>query len=131
MKHVGIKEVTYSKQYKRHIIQAIMHEGFSIASICSQQGIEEPRKVREWVREAMKKRCIKRIPRRITPRLQTPSILISESVNRQFKHYEELIIYQESVIEAFWSTADKQTKKKLLKKLSPAQQTNLLGLVRK
>jgi transposase-like protein len=119
------KAVSYSKSDKNHVVYAVMREGFSIASICSQLGIDEPFRVREWIREEMRKRGIVRIPRTLIRRGKAPKVLISEPVNRQFQRYEEMLIYQESLIEALFEVADEETKKKLLKKLSPSQQRNL------
>jgi len=125
MKREAKKAVSYSKSYKSYVVYAVIRDGFSIASICTQFGIDEPYKVREWVREEMRKRGLARIPRTLIKRGNAPKALFSEAVNRQFKRYEEMLIYQESLIEAMYSVADEETKKKLLEKLSPVQQRNL------
>lgn len=125
MKLKAKKAVSYSKSYKDYVVYAVMRDGFSIASVCTQLGIDEPNKVREWVREEMRKRGISRIPRTLIRRGKAPKALISEPINRQFQRYEEMLIYQESMIEALYEFADEETKKKLLEKLSPTQQRNL------
>lgn len=125
MKRKAKKAVSYSNSYKSYVVYAVIRDGFSIASICTQFGIDEPNKVREWVREEMRKRGLARIPRTLIKRGNAPKALFSEAVNRQFKRYEEMLIYQESLIEAMYSVADEETKKKLLEKLSPVQQRNL------
>lgn len=125
MKRKVRKVVNYSKSFKSMVVNEIVREGFSIASVCMQLGIDEVYKVREWVREYMKKRGMVRIPRTLTKRKNAPMVLINEPINRQFKHYEEIIMYQESMIEALYAVADKETKKKVLEKLSPSQQAKL------
>jgi transposase-like protein len=107
------------------VVREIVSGGTSIASACMQYGIDEVYMVREWVREYMKKRGMVRIPRTLTKRKNAPMVLIHEPINRQFERYEETIMYMESVIEALYSEADEETKKKLLKQLSPSQQTRL------
>jgi hypothetical protein len=51
--------------------------------------------------------------------------LIHEPIDRQFRKYEEIIMYQESLIEALYSEADEETKKKLLEGLSPSRRARL------
>jgi len=125
MKRKARKAVTYSNHIKSMVVNEIVREGFSIASICMQRGIDEEYQVREWVREYMKKRGMVRIPRTLTKRKKAPMVMINEPINRQFKRYEEIIMYQESMIEAMYEVADEETKKKLLEKLSPSQQKRL------
>ena len=125
MKRNVKKVVSYSKSLKDHVIYAVVRDGFSIASVCTQEGIDSENMVREWVREFMKKRGMTRIPRTLTKRKNAPKVLFPESVNRQFKRYEEIIMYQESMIEAMFEVADEETKKKLLERLSPTQQKRL------
>lgn len=125
MKRKAKKAVSYTESYKRHIIYAVMREGYSIASICTQYGIDEPFMVREWVRKEMKKRDLVRIPRTLTRRGKAPKVLFSEPVNRQFKRYEEILLYQTCLIESMFKVADEETKKKLLLLLTPAQQRNV------
>lgn len=119
------KAVSYSKSYKSVVVNSILREGISIASACMQFGIDEVYQVREWVREDMKKRGISRIPKTLTKRKKAPLVIINEPINRQFQRYEEIILYQESLIEAFFSESDEATKKKLLERLSPSQQKRL------
>lgn len=125
MKHKAKKVVNYPKSFKSMVVDEIVREGFSIVSVCMQLGIDEVYQVREWVREYMKKRGMVRIPRTLTKRKKAPLVMINEPINRQFKRYEEMIMYLESTIEAFFSVADEETKKKLLERLSPSQQTRL------
>lgn len=125
MKRNAKKEVRYSKGFKNYIIYAVVRDGLSIANVCAQHGIDEMYKVREWVREFMKKRGITRIPRTIVKRGKAPRAFISEPVNRQLKTYEEMIMYQEIMIEAMYEVADEETKKKVLEWLSPTQRRNL------
>jgi transposase-like protein len=125
MKRKVRKAVSYSKSYKSMVVNEIVSGGISIASACMQYGIDEVYMVREWVREYMKKRGMLRIPRTLTKRKNAPMVLIHEPINRQFERYEEIIMYQESLIEALYSEADEETKKKLLKQLSPSQQSRL------
>jgi transposase-like protein len=125
MKRKVRKAVSYSKSYKSMVVHEIVSGGISIASACMQYGIDEVYMVREWVREYMKKRGMLRIPRTLTKRKNAPMVLIHEPINRQFERYEEIIMYQESLIEALYSEADEETKKKLLKQLSPSQQSRL------
>lgn len=125
MKRNVRKVVSYSKSYKSLVVNSIMREGISIASACMQFGIDEVYQVREWVREYMRKRGLVRVPRSLTKRKDTQMVLINEPINRQFKRYEEIIMYQESLIEALYSESDEETKKKLLEKLSPSQQARL------
>ena len=73
--------------------------------------------VREWVREYMKKRDMLRIPRTLTKRKNALMVLIHGPINRQFERYEEVIMYQESLIEAQYSEADEETKKTVRKAL--------------
>jgi transposase-like protein len=125
MKRKVRKAVNYPKSFKSMVVDEIVREGFSIASVCMQLGIDEVYQVREWVREYMKKRGMVRIPRTLTKRKKAPMVMINEPINRQFKRYEEMIMYLESTIEAFFSVADEETKKKLLERLSPSQQARL------
>lgn len=125
MKRTVRKTVNYTKSYKRFIVNAVMRDGISIASICTQQGIDEPYKVREWVRAEMKKRDLVRIPRTLLKRGKTPKVCISEPVNRQFERYEEILIYQECLIESLLLHIDKDAKKKVFAMLSPAQRRDL------
>jgi len=73
----------------------------------------------------MKKRGMVRIPRTLTRRGNAPKVIFSEPVNKQFERYEEIILYQECLIEAFYRNSDEEGKKKLLEKLSPTQRRNL------
>ena len=125
MKRKVKKAVSYSRSFKKLVVNNIVCEGLSVASACMQFGIEAEYQVREWVREYMKKRGLIRIPRTLTKRKNAPMVIINEPINRQFQRYEEIIMYQESLIEAFYSEADEVTKKKLLEKLSPSQQARL------
>jgi len=125
MQHPVKKRHNYSRSFKEYIVYAVVRDGLSIANVCTQHGIDEMSKVREWVRAFMKKRNMVRIPRGLTKRGKAPRVIISEPINRQFQRYEEIIMYQESLIEAFYSEADEETKKKLLEKLSPSQQARL------
>ena len=125
MKRKVRKAVSYSKSYKSMVVREIVSGGISIASACMQYGIDEVYMVREWVREYMKKRGMVRIPRTLTKRKNAPMVLIHEPINRQFERYEEIIMYQESLIEALYLEADEKTKKKLLERLSPSQQARL------
>lgn len=125
MKRTAKREVRYSRSFKDYVVYAVVRDGFSIASVCSQNGIDEMYKVREWVREFMNKRGLTRRPRTLTRRGNAPKAFIPESVNRQLKRYEEIIMYQEIFIESMYAVADEETKKKLLEKLSPTQRRNL------
>jgi transposase-like protein len=125
MKHTVRKAVNYTSSYKRFIVNAVMRDGISIASICTQQGIDEPYQVREWVRAEMKKRDLVRIPRTLLKRGKAPKVCISEPVNRQFERYEEILIYQECLIESLLLHIDKDAKKKVFAMLSPAQRRDL------
>jgi transposase-like protein len=125
MKRKVRKAVKYSELTKRMVIYDIVSEGISIASACMQNGIDEVYMVREWVREYMKKRDMLRIPRTLTKRKNAPMVLIHGPINRQFERYEEVIMYQESLIEALYSEADEETKKKLLEKLSSSRRKRL------
>jgi hypothetical protein len=87
--------------------------------------IDEVYMVREWVREYMKKRGMIRIPRTLTKRKNAPMVLIHEPIDRQLRKYEEIIMYQESLIEALYSEADEETKKKLSERLSPSRRAKL------
>ncbi len=111
MKRKVRKAVKYSELTKRMVIHDIVSEGISIASACMQNGIDEVYMVREWVREYMKKRDMLRIPRTLTKRKNALMVLIHGPINRQFERYEEVIMYQESLIEALYSEADEETKK--------------------
>jgi len=79
MKRKAKKAFSYSESYKMHIIYAVMREGFRIASICTQFGIDNPFMVREWVREEKKKRGLVRIPRTLTKRGNAPKVLPSRN----------------------------------------------------
>jgi transposase-like protein len=125
MKRKVRKAVKYSELTKRMVIHDIVSEGISIASACMQNGIDEVYMVREWVREYMKKRDMLRIPRTLTKRKNALMVLIHGPINRQFERYEEVIMYQESLIEALYSEADEETKKKLLEKLSSSRRKRL------
>ena len=125
MKRKVRKAVKYSELTKRMVIYDIVSEGISIASACMQNGIDEVYMVREWVREYMKKRDMLRIPRTLTKRKNALMVLIHGPINRQFERYEEVIMYQESLIEALYSEADEETKKKLLEKLSSSRRKRL------
>lgn len=125
MKRKVRKAVKYSELTKRMVIHDIVSEGISIASACMQNGIDEVYMVREWVREYMKKRDMLRIPRTLTKRKNALMVLIHGPINRQFERYEEVIMYQESLIEAQYSEADEETKKKLLEKLSSSRRKRL------
>jgi len=125
MKREARREVSYSKKYKDIVAYQVVSDGISIIKICSKYGIEEPYKVREWVREYMRKRGMIRRPRSLIRRGKEPFALITEPVNRQFSRYEEIIMYQECLIEAFYSEANEEQKKKLLERLSPRQRRNL------
>jgi transposase-like protein len=125
MKRTVRKAVSYTKSYKSMVVHSIVSEGTSIASVCMQYGIDEVYMVREWVREYMKKRGMVRIPRTLTKRKNAPLVLIHEPIDRQFRKYEEIIMYQESFIEALYSEADEETKKKLLEGLSPSRRARL------
>jgi transposase-like protein len=107
------------------VVHNIVAEGISIASVCMQFGIDEVYQVREWVREYMKKRGMVRIPRTLTKRKKAPMAMIHEPINRQFQRYEEIIMYQECMIEALYAEADEAIKKKLLEMLSPSQRARL------
>jgi transposase-like protein len=125
MKHKAKKVVSYSPGFKSNVVYAVVRDGFSIASVCTQYGIDEMYQVREWVREYMKKRGMVRIPRTLTRRGVAPKVVFSEPVNRQFERYEEIILYQECLIEALFANSGENDKKKLLEKLSPSQQKSL------
>jgi transposase-like protein len=125
MKRKVRKAVNYSKSYKSMVVHKIVADGISIASVCMQFGIDEVYQVREWVREYMKKRGMVRIPRTLTKRKKAPMAMIHEPINRQFQRYEEIIMYQECMIEALYAEADEAIKKKLLEMLSPSQRARL------
>lgn len=125
MKRKAKKVVSYSPGFKSNVVYAVVRDGFSIASVCTQFGIDEMCRVREWVREYMKKRGLVRIPRTLTRRGKAPKVVLSEPVNRQFERYEEIILYQECLIEAFYANSSEEGKKKLLEMLSPTQRKNL------
>ncbi|MBM3120172.1 MAG: transposase [Chloroflexi bacterium] len=125
MKRNAKKVVRYTNSFKNFIVHAVVRDGQSIASVCAHHGIDEMYKVREWVREFMKKRGLTRIPRSIVNRGKAPKVFISEPVNRQLRIYEEMIEYQEFVIETLFEVADEDTKKKLLDWLSPKRRANL------
>jgi transposase-like protein len=125
MKRQAKKAVSYSRSFKQYVTYAVVRDGFSIASVCTQNGIAEMNQVREWVREFMKKRGMKRIPRTLVNRGNAPKVIFSEPVNRQFKRYEEMLMYQESMLEALFAVADEETKKKLLEMLSPSRGKSL------
>lgn len=125
MKRKAKKAVSYSKSFKSLVVNEVLTNGISIASVCMQQGIDEVYQVREWVREDMKKRGLLRIPRTLTKRKKAPLVMINEPINRQFQRYEEIIMYQQSLIEALYAESDQNTKKKLLEQLSPTQQRRL------
>lgn len=125
MKRQAKKAVSYGSWFQSNVVYAVVRDGFSIASVCTQYGIDEMYKVREWVRDYMKKHGMVRIPRTLTRRGNAPKTLFSEPVNRQFKRYEEIILYQECLIEAFYENADEKIKKKLLDQLSPKQRKSL------
>ena len=125
MKRHATKVVNYSRSFKDYVVHAIVRDGLSIATVCSQSGIDEMYKVREWVREYMSKRGLTRIPRTLTRRKNAPQAFISEPVNRQFQRYEEIIMYQEKLIEALYQVGNEELKKKLLQELSPTQRKNL------
>jgi transposase-like protein len=122
MKRQAKQGVTYTKSFKRFIVNAVMRDGFSIAMICTQHGVDEPNAVREWVREEMQKRGLKRIPRTLYKRGNAPKVLISEPINRQLQRYEEMLLYQECMIKSMLEMMDDETKKKAFSQLSPAQQ---------
>ncbi len=119
------KTINYSRKFKEYVVYAVVRDGLSIAAVCSQNGIDEMYKVREWVRAYMKKRGLVRRPRTLTRRQNAPRAFISEPVNRQFQRYEEIIMYQEKLIEALYEAGDGELKKKLLSGLSPTQRKNL------
>jgi len=125
MKRKAKKAVSYSKSFKSLVVNEVLTNGISIASVCMQQGIDEVYQVREWVREDMKKRGLLRIPKTLTKRKKAPLVMINEPINRQFQRYEEIIMYQQSLIEAIYAESDQNTKKKLLEQLSPTQQRRL------
>lgn len=125
MKRKAKKAVSYSKSFKSLVVNEVLTNGISIASVCMQQGIDEVYQVREWVREDMKKRGLLRIPKTLTKRKKAPLVMINEPINRQFQRYEEIIMYQQSLIEALYAESDQNTKKKLLEQLSPTQQRRL------
>jgi transposase-like protein len=130
MKHHARQVVSYSKSFKRFVVSAILRDGFSIASVCTQQKIDEPNKVREWVREEMQRRGLKRIPRTLYKRGNAPKAIFSEPVNRQFKRYEEMLIYQECMIQSLLENMDEESKKKAFAKLSTDQQRFLMRKVK-
>jgi len=119
------KRVRYDKGLKHAVIYAVMRDGFSISSICMQYGIDHPYTVREWIREEMKKRNLVRIPRTLVKRGRAPMVLISEPIERQFKQYEEIIMYQQCMIEALYAEGNAEIKKKLLSMLPPKQRRSL------
>jgi transposase-like protein len=125
MKRKAKKAVSYSKSFKSFVVNEVLTNGISIASVCMQQGIDEVYQVREWVREDMKKRGLLRIPKTLTKRKKAPLVMINEPINHQFQRYEEIIMYQQSLIEALYAESDQKTKKKLLEQLSPTQQRRL------
>lgn len=125
MQHQAKKVVKYTRSFQQRVVYAVMREGFSIASICSQLGIDQPYAVREWVRKEMKKRGLVRIPRTMVKRKSAPKVLISEPVNRQLKRYEEMLFYQECLIEAMYQEGTPEQKKKLLEMLTPKQRKSL------
>lgn len=125
MKRKAKQTVRYSRSFQEHVVYAVVRDGISIAKVCSLNGIDEMYKVREWVRAYMKKRGMTRIPRTLTRRKGAPRAYITEPMDRQLKRYEEIIMYQETFIEAMYAVADGETKKKLLEKLSPTQRRNL------
>ena len=73
----------------------------------------------------MKKRGLTRVPRTLYRRGKAPKICITEAVNRQLARYEEMLMYQECLIEAFLHISDEETKKKVFSKLSSAQRKDL------
>lgn len=125
MKREAKKVVSYSRSFKEQVVYAVVRDGFSIAKVCSMNGIDEIYQVREWVRDYMKKRGMTRAPRTLTRRKNAPRAYIPEAVDRQLKRYEEMLLYQQIFIESMYEVADEETKKKLLEKLSPTQRRNL------
>lgn len=117
--------VKYTRSFQRRVVYAVMREGYSIAAICSQLGIEHPYSVREWVREEMKKRGLVRVPKGMLKRKSAPPVQVSEAVNRQLKRYEEMLFYQECMLEALYRNGTPEQKKKLLEMLTPTQRKNL------
>jgi len=125
MQREAKKAVNYTRKFQQRVVYAVMREGFSIASICSQYGIDQPYAVREWVRREMKKRGLVRIPKTLVNRKSAPKAVISEPVNRQLQHYEEVILYQQCLIEAAYQNGTPEQKKKLLELLPPKQRKSL------
>lgn len=125
MQRKAKKVVKYSRKFQQTVVYAVMREGFSIASICSQFGIDQPFAVREWVRREMKKRGLVRIPKTMVNRKSAPKVMISEPVNRQFQRYEEIIMYQQCLIEAAYQEGTPEQKKKLLEMLTPKQRKSM------
>jgi transposase-like protein len=125
MQHAAKKVVKYTRKFQQTVLYAVMREGISIASVCSQFGIDHPYAVREWVRREMKKRGLVRIPKTMVKRKSAPQVLISEPVNRQFQRYEEIIMYQQCMLEAMYQEGTPEQKKKLLGMLTPKQRKSL------
>jgi len=125
MQRAAEKVVKYSRKFQQTVVYAVMREGFSIASVCSQFGIDQPFTVREWVRREMKKRGLVRIPRTMVNRKTAPKVVVSEPVNRQFQRYEEIIMYQQCMLEALYREGTPEQKKKLLAMLTPKQRKSL------
>lgn len=100
MQREAKKAVNYTRRFQQRVVYAVMREGFSIATISSQYGIDQPYAVREWVRREMKKRGLVLIPKTLANRKSAPKAVISEPVNRQLQHYEEVILYQQCLLEA-------------------------------
>ena len=111
MQRAARKTVNYTRKFQQLVVYAVMREGYSIASICNQYGIDEPYAVREWVRREMKKRGLVRIPKTMVKRKNAPKVQVSEAINRQFQRNEELIIYQQCLIEAMYQEATDEQKK--------------------
>ena len=131
MQRKARKADTYSRSYKRFIVNAVIRDGISIPSICMQEGIDHPFSVREWVREEMKKRELVRIPKTLYRRGKAPLVQISAAVNRQFEEYEEYMIYFRCIIEQLLHHMDEETKKKVFSQLSKDQQRRLQLLIKK
>jgi transposase-like protein len=125
MQRAAKKVVRYTRKFQQRVVYAVMRDGLSIARICSENGIDTPNTVREWVREEMRRRGLVRIPKGMLKRKSAPQVLIPTPVERQLKRYEAMLFYQECLLEAAYRNGTPEQKKKLLEMLTPKQRKSL------
>jgi hypothetical protein len=117
--------VSYSHKYYNYVVLQVVREGFSATKVSYEEGINDVKMVRAWVRDYMEKHGLKRTPKRLKRRLGAPKVNIPACVDNEFRRLEESVYYLQTLLEESYKVMDEEQKKSLLRQLSPKLRKSL------